>query len=621
MFSFYFRRPDVRVTEVNLSGEEAHPVTYSVPQHPLESVDVNELEIVKEGLIHPEKVTEAKDFVQSEKFEKNNKLEITLLEGITEIDSIKVRDVIQLLCTGKSIVTIVNGKLVIRKFDGNRDKRPNSWLWPKRYVKFVLHRNMRSPVVLESISKKLGLQSSDKFIRTHLSSNAGYTFQFMQVEKLCPTALRDAFERENCFVSNIELVDTTLEKNNYLGLRTKICLRDVKMTDEAINAAMDHFKENGYINYFHVSVSHLRRHNLTAIGKLIVKDELVEAMELVVFPRPLERNKWELIRELFYASGNANIFHPLCKGIQAVPSDIQSVIFRNMIQTGKGTINASNIEKIINGIEVGYFIEYVDLFLGQIWNEMLNKIIEERGGLSLKPGDLVFVDDDAESRITQEYRFGATIPRVDFKEDEPSFKTAVKPLTENDIKSGQYTIYDMVLPVPGFDVIYPENDVKDWFIKALQSNGIDRGIDWFDLVHKSAEKSCPVTFRGTYRKIVLKPESFAYTIQTYQNANAPLVLTDVPRQVKAVKKKEEEKKVEEKKDETYDPEKALTADEDKKENQNGATENEEKKDETKTDEKKKGAAAKPPRKYKLSQFLKAFTFLEILLSLFANGTI
>lgn len=55
---------------------------------------------------------------------------------------------------------------------------------------------------------------------------------------------------------------------------------------------------------------------------------------------------------------------------------------------------------------------------------------------------------------------------------EPS-RTPVTVLTEEHIKSGQYTIHDVVLPLPGYDVVYPENDMKDHYRQIMANDGLD----------------------------------------------------------------------------------------------------------------------------------------------------
>jgi Na+-transporting NADH:ubiquinone oxidoreductase subunit NqrC len=40
-------------------------------------------------------------------------------------------------------------------------------------------------------------------------------------------------------------------------------------------------------------------------------------------------------------------------------------------------------------------------------------------------------------------------------------KAQVKVVTEEDVRIGKYTIRDLVLPIPGYNVLYPTNSVKE----------------------------------------------------------------------------------------------------------------------------------------------------------------
>lgn len=46
----------------------------------------------------------------------------------------------------------------------------------------------------------------------------------------------------------------------------------------------------------------------------------------------------------------------------------------------------------------------------------------------------------------------------------------VKILTEEDLP--KYTIYDVVLPLPGYDITYPDNQMKQWYSELLAEYGL-----------------------------------------------------------------------------------------------------------------------------------------------------
>lgn len=62
------------------------------------------------------------------------------------------------------------------------------------------------------------------------------------------------------------------------------------------------------------------------------------------------------------------------------------------------------------------------------------------------------------------YKFEKSVPT--------NFKALVRPLTKEDIESGEYTIYDLVYPLPGHDITYPSNEVSEYYTEFMEKDGI-----------------------------------------------------------------------------------------------------------------------------------------------------
>lgn len=64
-----------------------------------------------------------------------------------------------------------------------------------------------------------------------------------------------------------------------------------------------------------------------------------------------------------------------------------------------------------------------------------------------------------------------TPPTPDEEGPKEESKIPVKVLTQEDVDSGKYTIYDIVMPLPGFTIQYPPN-MKDYYEMLLQKDGL-----------------------------------------------------------------------------------------------------------------------------------------------------
>lgn len=74
--------------------------------------------------------------------------------------------------------------------------------------------------------------------------------------------------------------------------------------------------------------------------------------------------------------------------------------------------------------------------------------------------------------IKQEIKSEEITEEDDQTEPISAFKSLVKPLTKEDIESNKYTIYDIVLPLPGHDITFPHNEFGDAYHEIMAKDGI-----------------------------------------------------------------------------------------------------------------------------------------------------
>ncbi|KAF2168195.1 hypothetical protein M409DRAFT_65685 [Zasmidium cellare ATCC 36951] len=110
--------------------------------------------------------------------------------------------------------------------------------------------------------------------------------------------------------------------------------------------------------------------------------------------------------------------------------------------------------------------------------------------------------------------------------------TRARPLSKTEAESGRFSILDVVLPLPGFDVEYPKNVIGQFYTDFMASeNG--GGIDPHNMRRAWKDISLP----GGYRKLMSRPlgKGVEVEVKAYSGPEEQMVETDLERLQKAQK--------------------------------------------------------------------------------------
>ena len=139
---------------------------------------------------------------------------------------------------------------------------------------------------------------------------------------------------------------------------------------------------------------------------------------------------------------------------------------------------------------------YVHAYQSYVWNVVASARMR-LSSTSVLEGDLVLTNPSEEGPDAQDIDdpdAGGEFVLAD-KEKE----LAVKVLTAEDITSGNFHIHDIVLPTPGYDVVYPaREDLRQAYVDCMSPDGLDP----FNMRRIVRE----VSMVGHYRRIVHLPE-------------------------------------------------------------------------------------------------------------------
>jgi len=138
-------------------------------------------------------------------------------------------------------------------------------------------------------------------------------------------------------------------------------------------------------------------------------------------------------------------------------------------------------------------------------------------------GDLVLVNSSApEEMDIDDPDAGGEFSLTETGNEE---NIAVKVLTAEDVSSGEYTIRDIVLPTPGYDVTYPSREeLRQAYVDTMTPHGLDP----FNMRRVVRE----ISMVGHYRRVIHRPEDVQWGILRYDNRDTLLDSDDLPKEGK-----------------------------------------------------------------------------------------
>lgn len=382
----------------------------------------------------------------------------------------------------------------------------------KAFLRFNLYKeNKETMEVAGILSRILGIQV--KRIRyAGTKDRRGITVQRASLENI-PIERANSLNKvlRGCRMGGFEYSDTPVNLANLTGNQFIITIRDAKPIDpsqtleEAIKPIFDSLKDVGFINYYGMQRFGTFSVSTHLIGKQILNGEWKNAAELILSEQKVVNPSSREARKIWSQTKDA---HLALKRMPRKCNAEYSILSRldRAEKNEDGEYSSGAYFNAIMGIARNLRIMYAHAYQSYIWNCVVSKRIR-LWGLKAVVGDLILVDKKVEDSNGLE-----DVKRRNI--------TVAKTLTEEDIKSKKYTIYDVVLPTPGYDVVYPNNEkLKNCYVELMKKDGLDP----FNMSRRVREFS----LAGSYRNIVARTTNLNYTVRTYNSYTDELVRTDL----------------------------------------------------------------------------------------------
>lgn len=163
---------------------------------------------------------------------------------------------------------------------------------------------------------------------------------------------------------------------------------------------------------------------------------------------------------------------------------------------------------------------YVHAYQSYVWNVVASARMR-LSSTDVLEGDLVLVNSNApEEMDIDDPDAGGEFSLTEMGNEE---NIAVKVLTAEDVSSGDYTIRDIVLPTPGYDVTYPSREeLRQAYIDTMAPDGLDP----FNMRRVVRE----ISMVGHYRRVIHRPEDVQWNILRYDDRDTLLDTDDLPKE-------------------------------------------------------------------------------------------
>ena len=335
----------------------------------------------------------------------------------------------------------------------------------------------------------------------------------------------------------------TLRECSFRGLGDPGSLENLNSAAEIVKLAVQDLNEKGFINYYGLQRFGAFSARTDTVGVKMLQGDFEGACQDILSynPTALAASSDVLVSRDDKARAKAlHSFKTTGKAIPALDDlprkfSAETALIRYLGGHGRSNDYYGALQAIPRNLRLMYVHAYQSLVwnasAGERWKRYGNKVIE---------GDLILLDKaaehvGAEERPEEVDESGEVVVKP---VDEGLASSSADPfqrarrLSKEEAESGIYGIFDVVLPTPGFDIVYPGNSMET-FYKDFMGSERGGGLDPFAMRRKWKD----VSLSGSYRKILARPlgTGVEFELKMYHDDDEQMVKTDLQKVEKSPK--------------------------------------------------------------------------------------
>eukprot|EP00088_Acartia_fossae_P027604 TRINITY_DN2834_c0_g1_i1.p1 TRINITY_DN2834_c0_g1~~TRINITY_DN2834_c0_g1_i1.p1 ORF type:complete len:648 (+),score=136.95 TRINITY_DN2834_c0_g1_i1:37-1980(+) len=493
------RYSDFNVTEIGLDGHQVSLVSQNDPKEETEK-EQNKVPDVYEDLSEEvKKLISVQDFQNILKVVKgeSDKHDINV-EKMSKADRKAIHDICKIFNLESNTQTSSSGEKMIEMKKPSADKKVQNRgginhgergrSKAEKFLHFSLYKeNMGTSELISQLAHSL--RTKDKYFSfAGTKDRRGRTLQRVAVSLIKPESIEKAVARfkTEVAVGNYTYHPQGLRLGDLSGNHFEIAIKDVDTEGTRIDQIMNYFKENGFINYFGMQrfgTSEVPTHQ---IGLKILKRDLNGAVDLILLPREHQSAELKIALTSYAETKDAE------SAFKSLPYKMKNRIEAKLLN-GIKSHHENDKVNAMKFIPSGVKQMYGHAYQSYIWNSLVSKRIEKYGTQVLE-GDLV------EDKSDKTYK-------------SPGIRINVRKLKASELSD--FTIYDIFLPLPGYAITLPDNEMKDFMMEMLKAE---------DLTLESFRSSIrDYDLPGGYRKILIKAQDVSWEVVKHKSLTDDII--------------------------------------------------------------------------------------------------
>ncbi|KAJ8245690.1 hypothetical protein GJAV_G00273440 [Gymnothorax javanicus] len=329
------------------------------------------------------------------------------------------------------------------------------------YTGFVLQKeNLETLEAISYMASQLGVLPSD-FTYAGIKDKRALTHQSMVVKKVSPQRLMQKnteFQKKGLQLSQVQPVSEPLHLGRLQGNRFQLVVRDLRAhrpessasLPSLVRKALDNVKAKGFVNFYGPQRFGAGQ-SVTAdrIGAALLKGDMEKAVQLFFTPdegdSPQNRAKSH-----FLQTGNAKESLAMMPQQRARERLMLRALHRYGTGEDRGAAGRTCCVQAWLSLPHSMRLFYIHAYCSRVWNQAAAFRLRRLGcGASAVRGDLVW---SGESRAEG--------------------REQVHVVTAAEEADAVFSLRQVVLPMPGNSVQYPENALGPWYTDRLKQDGL-----------------------------------------------------------------------------------------------------------------------------------------------------